>query len=772
MTKRKTYLYREAVQLYPQILMEMIVYLTERPRPRRGDPRGRPSQKAPPRFRRIRNFYSTGDRKGLPHGTVTATTYDFNYRMTQTSIANTANLLYTYSSGNLSSVQRTNSANASQTYSFTYDAFGNMTSLKVGSQTLATYTYGSGNGLLMSQTYANGDSVSFTYDNLGRTKTATYSDGRVLTYTYNGEGSLHSVTETNGNSTVTYLYTYDSIGRLISSEQKEGTSTTLRTNQNYNEYNQLTKQGWQMGSTAYSETYTYNSADGSLNTMTTGVGNTLTMGYDGLRRLSTVTGGPFNRSYSYRDISSTATTMQVSQFSYPNLGSGLSFGYTYDNLGNISSYTAPGKSAVTYTYDNQGQLLSASGDTNYTYTYDTVGNILTANGHTYTYGNANWEDLLTAFDGETITYDASGNPISYYNGTRWAFTWNNGRSLTRAVSTTTAVDYTYDLSGLRTSKTVGDVTHNYLYAGGRLMRETYGSNTLDFFYDANGTPYALKYNGTVYYYVTNLQGDVIRIVDASGNTVASYEYDPYGKVISATGTLAEINPIRYRSYYYDTETGFYYVSSRYYDPEIGRFINADDTSYLGMDGSSLSYNLFAYCNNNPVIGIDPTGHFLISTAVLIGAAVGGIIGATVGGISAYSVAKGKGAEGWKLAGWTVLGAVGGGVIGAAIGAASGYGVGYLAGGTYANGLAAKSVDSGVKAFMSQANKVHHVLGKAGHNLSGYTAKSMGNLMKKTLKNGVVGPYKSVQSAYWAVKKSEVTFNIVKGVLKISDMWIR
>lgn len=535
MTKRKTYLYREAVQLYPQILMEMIVYLTERPRPRRGDPRGRPSQKAPPRFRQIRNFHSTADRKGLPYGTVTATTYDSNYRVTQTGIANTANLLYTYSSGNLSSVQRTNSANASQTYSFPYD----------------------------------------------------------------------------------------SIGRLISSEQKEGTSTTLRTNQNYNEYNQLTKQGWQMGSTAYSETYTYNASDGSLNTMTTGVGNTLTMGYDGLRRLSTVTGGPFNRSYTYRDISSTATTMQVSQLSYPNLGSGVSFGYTYDNLGNIATYTAPDGKVITYTYDNQGQLLSAAGDTTYTYTYDTVGNILTANGHTYTYGNANWKDLLTAFDGETITYDNSGNPISYYNGTRWAFTWNNGRSLTRAVSTTTAVDYTYDLSGLRTSKTVGDVIHNYLYAGSKLMRETYGSNTLDFFYDANGTPYALKYNGTVYYHVTNLQGDVIRIVDASGNTVASYEYDPYGKVISATGTLAEINPIRYRGYYYDTETGFYYLNNRYYDPAVGRFISAD--VYVSTGQNIIGHNMFAYCANNPVLNTDQTGSEPITIFLLIGVAVVAVV---------------------------------------------------------------------------------------------------------------------------------------------------
>ena len=564
-----------------------------------------------------------------PNGTVTTSSYDSNYRVTQTGIANVAGLVYNYSNGNLNSVKRTNNASSEQTYSFTYDAFGNMTTLKVGTQTLATYTYGAGNGLLMSQTYANGDSVSFTYDNLGRTKTATYSDGRVLTYVYNGEGNLHSVTETNGSATVTYLYTYDSIGRLISSEQKAGSTTTLRTHQTYNEYNQLKKQGWQMGSTGYSEEYTYNSADGSLATMKTGVGNTLTMGYDGLRRLSTVSGGPFNRTYTYRDISSSKTTMQVSGLSY-SLAGGMNFGYTYDDLGNIETYTAPDGEVITYTYDAQGQLLKAAGDTTYNYTYDTVGNILTANGHSYTYGNSNWKDLLTVYDGETITYDNSGNPISYYNGTRWALTWDNGRSLTRAVSTSTAVDFTYDLSGLRTSKTVGNVEHNYLYAGGKLMRESYGSNTLDFFYDANGTPYALKYNGTVYYYVTNLQGDVVRIVDASGNTVASYEYDPYGKVISATGTLAEVNPIRYRGYYYDNETGLYYLQSRYYDPAIGRFINAD--CYASTGQGLVGYNMFAYCNNNPVSQLDPDGEIAISTLILIGSA---IVGAVCAGYTAY-----------------------------------------------------------------------------------------------------------------------------------------
>ena len=257
----------------------------------------------------------------------------------------------------------------------------------------------------------------------------------------------------------------------------------------------------------------------------------------------------------------------------------------------------------------QNQLLSAVGDESYTYTYDTAGNILTANGHSYTYGNSQWRDLLTAYDGETITYDQIGNPLSYYNGTRWTFTWENGRSLATATAGTTSVSYAYDAGGLRTSKTVGDVTHTYLYASGQLLRETYSGMTFDFFYDSNGHAYALKHNGALYYYITNLQGDVMYMVDAQGNTVASYEYDPYGGIDSATGAMAQINPLRYRGYYYDAELGLYYLQSRYYDPVVGRFINADDVAAIGLDGSVASHNLYVYCKNDPVASVDPTGYW-------------------------------------------------------------------------------------------------------------------------------------------------------------------
>lgn len=221
-------------------------------------------------------------------------------------------------------------------------------------------------------------------------------------------------------------------------------------------------------------------------------------------------------------------------------------------------------------------------------------------------------DLLTAYNGHTITYDANGNPLSYYNGTRYTFTWKNGRNLASASSVNGSVSYTYDSDGLRTKKTVsGDGTHYYFYASGQLLRESYSGNFLDFSYDSNGCPYALKYNGTVYYYITNLQGDVMYLVDGTGATVASYEYDPYGNILSAIGPMAEINSLRYRGYYYDAELEMYYLQSRYYDPLVGRFINADDVSLLGLKNTIQSFDLFTYCENNPILSVDYTGYLSI-----------------------------------------------------------------------------------------------------------------------------------------------------------------
>ena len=185
--------------------------------------------------------------------------------------------------------------------------------------------------------------------------------------------------------------------------------------------------------------------------MTTATGQTLHMNYDVLRRLSSVSSDLYTKSYTYGNVRGNSTN-QISQLQYTGLPTSLAFGYTYDALGNIATYTAPDGEVITYIYDEMGQLRRAVGDQTYTYTYDNAGNIRSANGHTYSYGDANWKDLLTAFDGESITYDASGNPLSYYNGTRWNFTWKNGRNLATASSAGGSLSFEYDSDGLRTAE--------------------------------------------------------------------------------------------------------------------------------------------------------------------------------------------------------------------------------------------------------------------------------------------------------------------------------
>ena len=157
-------------------------------------------------------------------------------------------------------------------------------------------------------------------------------------------------------------------------------------------------------------------------------------------------------------------------------------------------------------------------------------------------------------------------------------------------------------------------SYSYIYASGKLLQEKVTTNgdteTHNFFYDNTGKPYAMQVDGTTYYYITNLQGDVMGLVDTSGNSVASYTYDPYGKVLTATGALAEKNPLRYRGYYYDSESGLYYLQSRYYDPATRRFVNAD--AYASTGQGIIGTNMFAYCNNDPGNSIDPYGYGSIS----------------------------------------------------------------------------------------------------------------------------------------------------------------
>ena len=172
--------------------------------------------------------------------------------------------------------------------------------------------------------------------------------------------------------------------------------------------------------------------------------------------------------------------------------------------------------------------------------------------------------------------------------------------------------FTYDANSMRTERrnANGGYMYTYTYNGEQLSRMTCGNNVMWFTYGADGSPLTINYNGTTYYYVTNLQGDVVAILNSSGTAVVNYTYDAWGKPFNPTGSMASTlgyyNPLRYRGYVYDEETGLYYLQSRYYNPTIGRFINADNQLATG-DFTGL--NLFAYCDNNPVVRVDPNGQF-------------------------------------------------------------------------------------------------------------------------------------------------------------------
>ena len=268
----------------------------------------------------------------------------------------------------------------------------------------------------------------------------------------------------------------------------------------------------------------------------------------------------------------------------------------------------------------------------------------------YGYGDSSWKDLLTSYDGKQLSSDEIGN---LSGDGKWSYSWRRGRVLwdmSRMVDEDAelfeVVQYRYDSNGRRTGKSYGD-SYNFRIVGGQLyyVGDSTGtayyyagddlsqiditfpdnsSTSLHFTYDELG-PMSVTYSGAEYFYLKNAQGDVTGLVNSSGTQVVAYTYDAWGNPLTTTGsmagTLGKLNPFRYRGYVYDTETGLYYLGSRYYNPQWGRFVNADSESLVtaSPDSATWDKNLFSYCDNNPITRIDANGGWW---HVVIGAAVG------------------------------------------------------------------------------------------------------------------------------------------------------
>ena len=443
-----------------------------------------------------------------------------------------------------------------------------------------------------------------------------------------------------------YDYDYDTTGRLVR-QVKTDISKTDAENKfvsayeyDYDLNNNITKLASKNGDSSIVHSFTYGK-DNLLTEYSSDVSSKVTYTYDGLNRQtksSVALKTPLDMSYTYYD-SNRGENFTTTKIKEETIGKDT-YKYEYDTNGNITDIykkvNNDWQRLYLYEYDEFNQLITSCDYINqkqYRYDYDEAGNILTetvsrigAHGqlydsrvNTYGYDDANWGDKLTRYNGETITYDEIGNPLSYRDGME--MTWLNGRKLTTLQSGNDSISYKYDSNGVITSKTVNGVEYTYEYLNGHLMHETRGEKVFDYCYDANGQLYAVSYkansstDAVTYYYAHNWRGDITSIYDGDGNMVAKYEYDAWGNVLTVTNSnnseitdpnhIANLNPFRYRSYYYDSESGFYYLMSRYYDPVTHRFLNAD--GYFQSGDGILDTNMNAYCRNNPLNNIDKYG---------------------------------------------------------------------------------------------------------------------------------------------------------------------
>ena len=494
-------------------------------------------------------------------------------------------------------------------------------------------------GTLTATTYGNGAKVSSRYDDFNRVTGVVYGEETAprYEYDYNAQGKVARVRDNLLNRTT--QSEYDLANRPVRVKTAEvgqhvytGQVAYANVYGNLSEFAEKvgenrqefgTKFGYDDENRPTSLTYSASGREIGQSTMTIDKLNRTTFS---AVKLGSKT---FTSEYHFAagGYGTGSVTNLVSSITQP----GCNCGYGYDDNGNIASATLNGK-WTGYTYDELGQLIqvndhsdtrSGENGTTWTYSYDLGGNILKKERFayadtttpletvTYEYGDANWRDKLTAVNGNAIAYDAIGNPLN--DGT-WTYTWQNGRQLQKMQKAGVTAEFVYNADGLRVQKTVNGVATKYTLHGKNVVHMTSGANELHFFYDAQNKPAVVIFNGIAYAYLYDLQGDVIGLVDNNGTQMVSYTYDAWGKMLSKTGTLAStlgtIQPFRYRGYALDEETELYYNQSRFYNPSIARFITADTTGVLTASLKSLTEkNLFAYCDNNPVMRKDIDGAF-------------------------------------------------------------------------------------------------------------------------------------------------------------------
>jgi len=535
-----------------------------------------------------------------------------------------------------------------------------------------------------------------------------------ITYNISGESADYK-----------YTYSYDDVGNIIIAGYYEDDVIKTSSTYEYDELNQLIVENVReyalsvnnLQLTNYTKYFYYDSRGNITDIMTFLYGQDdytqptipsfYQQNYGSYNATMT-----YNTYYDYQDIKylNIGQSPTLSFIYYDTVWQEQIFGMTttmtYNNLDtSTAGYYYRDYSATNSYYDLEFRIVFKVGNP--------VSGPTTPQEHIQFNYDLTWKDQLTGYSNieyingvaqtgvnvQEYTYDVQGNPIDItqfqYDGDTYEHAtlvyfgrqlmeiniYNDSGTLNLEVQIT----YTYNDQGYRTSKTIGNTTTEYFLQGDKVIYETNGTYGIIYTYDHDGTLISFNYDfftlqapaGIEYYYVRNQQGDVTKIVDKNGVIVVEYAYDAWGNLIDIDGslkdTIGKINPYRYRGYRYDAEISLYYLNSRYYDANIGRFLSAD--GLLGSIGNNQSTNMYAYCANNPVMYTDSDGYFwnlIVGTA--IGAAVGSVssialqllttggidyrqvlLAACTGAISGFIASTGIGMIGSSYAGFLIGG---------------------------------------------------------------------------------------------------------------------
>ncbi len=605
-------------------------------------------------------------------GTDVSEKYSFVYdafgNVTQTKIGSTALSTNVYGPNNSSLISSTYGNGDKLEY--TYDSYGNVTEIKGNSASRFKWSYDSALNPLSHTDLQNNLSYKYDYDSIGRLIRQEIRNGDSSSHIgstefgYDMSNNLTRLTNEIGGRTISQYYSYSAVSGYSNTANyaKDNLPTqykisgTRHAEYDYDSINRLNLRSFSTDRPLYNN-YIYwlatdrNTAAGTTNTYRTTllkneiVDNTsYSYTYDDVGNITSIQKGE-------RAVANSSTSTNI-------INASAYRSYTYDALGQLTreNNVTDNKTTV-FSYDGLGNILSKQ---EYAYTTGSLGTASKTIAYTYSNDNkSGWNNLLTSVDlngngtiasNETISYDAIGNPVTYLGKTLSWF----GRQLVTFVNGSTTVTNTYDANGLRGTKTVNGETTTYQYIDGKLMYESRPGIELYYFYDSYGNLTSIRYikagetTAYSYYVTTNAQGDVLGIYTAAGVQVAAYEYDAWGNCTvydvtqDSTGNnvftevtysdsqkfnMEFLNPFRYRGYYYDQDMGLYYLQSRYYDPQVGRFISADIMSLTLLTPMGLTdKNVFAYCDNNPVMRIDKTGDLWVA---LTSMAICGVIGAGV-----------------------------------------------------------------------------------------------------------------------------------------------